>query len=136
MTKFTALHAPINSFFTSKQTVNTNLKIFQLINNKIIFYRFDTKSKKWSAGQIDDVLDAKYIVGLKDELYFVGCGFNRTIVRSYHIEQEKWTARGNLRHEHKETYFKAIVLNGSIFVVMCELMNNVSMCKLFLFSWD
>lgn len=83
-------------------------------------YRYDPHSKVWSNGHIEDTLDAKYIVGLKDELYFIGCGFERTTVRSYHIEQQKWTARGILRHENKDTCFKAVELNGSIFVVMCE----------------
>lgn len=66
-------------------------------------------------------MDAKYIVGLKDELFFLGCGYNRTMVRSYHIGRKEWTARGTLRHEHKESCFKAVVLNGSIYVVMCKI---------------
>lgn len=42
------------------------------------------------------------------------------MVRSYHIGEKRWTTRGNLRHEHKETCFKAVELNNAIFVVMCK----------------
>lgn len=86
----------------------------------IFFRRFDPQSKVWSTDKIDCVMDARYIVGLKDELYFVGCGYNRLMVRSYHFGQKEWTARGNLRHENKDTGFKAITMNGSIYVVMCK----------------
>lgn len=82
--------------------------------------RFDLKTKAWSRGHIADVKDAKYIVGLKNELFFLGCGFNRTMVRCFNLDEKEWTERGNLRHEYKETCFKAIALNGSIYVVMCK----------------
>ncbi|XP_031629439.1 uncharacterized protein LOC116344811 [Contarinia nasturtii] len=103
------------------------LALFCTLNNKIYCFArsdqqyyniFDTKAKLWSSGQIDDVMDAKYIVGVKNELYFIGCGFMRTTVRSYHIERKQWTSRGLLRIENKENCFKATELNGSIFVVM------------------
>lgn len=42
------------------------------------------------------------------------------MVRSYHVEKKQWTTRGNLRYEQKETCFKAVELNGAIFVVMCK----------------
>lgn len=69
-------------------------------------------------------MDAKFIVGLNDELFFLGCGYNRTMVRSYHIDRKEWTARGNLRHGHKETCFKAVALNGSIYAVMCKIQST------------
>ncbi|XP_055296570.1 uncharacterized protein LOC129565580 [Sitodiplosis mosellana] len=107
------------------------LALFCLLNDEIycfaradqqFFHKFDLKSKLWSTGHVeDDVLDAKCIVGLNDELYFVGCGYNRIMVRSYHIKQKQWTTRGNLRNENnenQETCFKAVELNGAIFVVM------------------
>lgn len=80
---------------------------------------FNSISKVWSTGQIEDVKDAKYIVGLKDELYFIGCGFDRKAVRSYHIGRKEWTDRGNLQYDKKEACFKAIALGETIYVVMC-----------------
>lgn len=76
-------------------------------------------SNVWSTGQIEDVMDAKYIVGVKDELYFIGCGFNRTMVRSYDIGKKEWSEHGNLQYEKKDRCFKAIALNETIYVVMC-----------------
>lgn len=64
-------------------------------------------------------MDAKSIVGVKNELYFIGCGFDRTMVRSYHIGKKEWTERGNLQHEKKDGCFKAIALDDTIYVVMC-----------------
>lgn len=63
--------------------------------------------------------NAKCIVGVKDELYFIGCGFDRKMVRSYHVGRNEWTERGSLRQEEKETCFKAIALDETIYVVMC-----------------
>lgn len=56
---------------------------------------------------------------MNDELYFVGCGYDRKMVRSYHFGQNQWTTRGKLRYDNgpQLTCLKSIVLNDSIFVV-------------------
>lgn len=144
-TIFPHVRMRISSFFSSSfifffyfDPISSNIfKDHEIIFNLIPFFTFsfDLKSKVWSTGHVEgDILDAKCIVGLKDELYFVGCGFNRTMVCSYHIEQKQWTARGNLKLEHKETCFKAVELNGAIFVVMCKLLNSFLFNHVFLIS--
>lgn len=67
------------------------------------------------------MLDAKAIVGVENELYFIGCGFKRTMVRSYHVDSKVWTERGNLKYDEqrKDEFFKAVALDESIYVVMC-----------------
>lgn len=58
---------------------------------------------------------------MNDELYFIGCGFDRTAVRSYHVGRNQWTERGSFgqQMEYKASCVKAIVLNESVYVVMC-----------------
>lgn len=66
-------------------------------------------------------MDARSIVGVKNELYFIGCGFKRAMVRSYHVGNKVWTERGNLQYDDgkKDEFFKAIAMDESIYVVMC-----------------
>lgn len=79
-------------------------------------------------------MDSKDILSFRGEFYFVGCGYNRTTVRSYSMEHKKWTPRGILHYENKETYFKAITLNDSIYVVMCKsISSNLPMATFFSF---
>lgn len=84
-------------------------------------HSFDSITNQWSMGKIEDVMDARSIICVKNELYFIGCGFKRTMVRSYHIDSGAWTDRGNLQYdnEKKDEFFKAIALDESIYVVMC-----------------
>lgn len=86
----------------------------------LITHRFDTTTNQWIFERIENVLDCKCMVGLNDELYFIACGFNRTIVRSYHVDARKWTSRGGLQYGNEARSIKAVTVNGSIYVVMCE----------------
>lgn len=60
------------------------------------------------------------MVGLNDELYFIACGFHRTIVRSYNVLTRKWTARGGLKQRTQDDCIKAVTLNESIYVVFSK----------------
>lgn len=65
-------------------------------------------------------MDCKCMIGLSDELYFIGCGYHRTIVRSYNVLTRKWTARGGLKRSTQEDAIKAVTVNESIYVVLSE----------------
>lgn len=125
MTQFYAFHVPIKKISTGKNSISYEPGIFHLMRVLYVSFcccccSFDSNSKVWSTEQIDGVRDAKCIVSANDELYFIGCGFDRTAVRSYHIDRKQWTERGSFwQAEHKATGIKAITLNESIYVVMC-----------------
>lgn len=71
-------------------------------------------------GQIVDSMDSWCMVGFHNELYFIGCGFTRSAVHSYDINENKWTARGYLNFAGDVDIVKAIASNGSIYVVHSE----------------
>lgn len=71
-------------------------------------------------GHIANSMDSWCIVGFKKELYFIGCGYTRSAVHSYHVNNDKWTARGYLHFVGNVDTAKAIASNGSIYVVHCK----------------
>lgn len=71
-------------------------------------------------GNITNSMDSWCVVGFNNELFFIGCGFARSAVHSYHINNNKWTARGYLDFVSNVDTAKAIASNGSIYVVHCE----------------
>lgn len=77
-------------------------------------------------GQIVDAMDSVCVVGCNNELYFIGCGFTRSAVHSYDVNDNKWTERGYLNSKCVVDATKAIASNGLIYVVYCKYIQFVA----------